>query len=117
MIWQIIFFIVILFSFVLQIYLSSKKSRWLGVIVPVVFFIAASVFLVLNLSDAFSAIEGYGFFLIAYGSAGFFALILKIGFIYTPVLIQLVIYFICRHYYKKKKPPCQGQQRVQENDC
>ena len=105
MIWQIIILIIILASFAAEYILSNKKDKWLGLIIPLVFFIASSIFLVLNLTDAFSNVEGYGLFLIEYGSTGMFALILKTGFIYTPVAIQLIIYFITRHYYKKKNNP------------
>jgi hypothetical protein len=105
---------VILLSFILEIFLSSRKSKWLGLIIPVVFFVSSTIFLVLNLKDAFSVIEGYGIFLTEHGSAGFFALILKIGFIYTPVLIQLIIYFICRHYYKKRNGPAKDNKELKK---
>lgn len=103
MIWFIIASIIALASFVPEYFLSIKKSFLPGLILPIVFFAASSVFLILNLTDAFSTVEGYGLFLTGYGSAGLFALILKVGLIYTPVLIQLVIYFICR--YKIRKTP------------
>ena len=103
MIWFIIALVISLASFALEYFLSIKKSFWPGLILPMVFFSASSVFLILNLTDAFSTVEGYGMFLFGYGSAGLFALILKVGFIYTPVLIQLIIYFICR--YRKRSAP------------
>ncbi len=76
-----------------------------GLIIPLVCFAEASVFLILNLTGTFITVEGYGLFLTEYGSTGLFAMILKVGFIYTPVVIQLIIYFVCRHYYKKRNAP------------
>ena len=105
MTWKIIRLMIILFSFVLQSVLANKKNKWLGLILPIVFFIITTAFLVLNLTEAFLFVEDYGLFLIEYGSTGLFALILKIGFIYTPFLIQLIIYLVARRYYKKRNGP------------
>jgi len=99
--WLIITLIIILGSFVAQYFLSKKRSEWFGIILPTVFFVMATVFLVLNLTDAFNNVEGFGVFLLRHGSTGLFALILKIGFIYTPLFIQLVIYFFCRRRKKR----------------
>lgn len=101
----LIVLMVLLSSFVLQFVLANKRSKWLGLILPIVFFIITTAFLILNLTDAFLLVADYGLFLVEYGSAGFFALILKIGFIYTPFLIHLIIYFVGRRYYKKRNGP------------
>ena len=114
MFWSIITIIIFLVSFVFEYFLSRKKNKWLGLVIPFVYFIAASVFLILNLTDAFYTVEGYGWFLIEYGSAGLFAMILKVGFIYTPVLIQLIIYFVCRHYYKKRNDPDKNNKELKK---
>lgn len=114
MIWQIIILVIILASFAAEYILSNKKNKWLGLIIPIVFFIALSVFLALNLTDAFSNVEGYGLFLTEYGSTGLFALILKTGFIYTLVVIQLIIYFITRHYYKKRNKPLKNNKELKK---
>ena len=95
MIWKIIVLMIILFSFVLQFVLANKKSKWLGLIIPIVFLIIATAFLIMNLTDAFLFVEDYGLFLVEYGSVGLFALILKIGFIYTP-LFDSVDHLLCR---------------------
>ena len=105
MIWKILIPVVVASSFVVQVLLAKKKSKWLGLIFPIVFFVTATVFLILNLTNSFLFAEDYGWFLVEYGSAGFWAMILKVGFIYTPFGIYLILYFICRHYYKKRNGP------------
>ena len=114
MLWLIITIIFILASFVLEYFLSREKNKWLGLITPFATFVAASVFLILNLIDAFFTVEGYGLFLIEYGSVGLIAMVLKVGLIYTPVLIQLIIYFVCRHYYKKINHPVKNNQELKK---
>lgn len=104
----IIILILTLLSFGLQGLISKKKSKWLGLIIPVAFFTAASIFLALNLTDAFSTVQGYGLFLAEYGGTGLFALILKIGFLYAPVIIQLMIYFVCRRHYDRMNHPAKS---------
>ena len=100
-----IFAAVTLISFVAGYFLSYRKSKWHGLILPGVYFCAACIFLALNLLDAFPAMEAYGFFLTEHGSAGFFAVILKIGFVFSPAAVHLVIYFVSRHYYEKTHNP------------
>ena len=114
MFWLIITIIIILVSFALEYLLSNKKNKWFGMIQPLVFFIAASLFLILNLTDAFINVEGYGLFLIEYGSTGLFAMILKVGFIYMPVVIQLIIYFVCRHCYQKRNDPAKSNKEFKK---
>ena len=114
MFWFISILIIILASFVLEYFLARKENRWPGLIIPFVYFVAASVFLILNLMNAFFTIEGYGLFLIEHGSSGHFAMIFKIGFIFTPGLIQLIIYFVCRHYYKKRNDPVKNNKELKK---
>lgn len=105
MCWIIVILIVTLISFVLECILSRNKRKWPGLIIPLVYFVLASVFLAYNLIDAFFTINGYGSFLAEYGSIGFFALLIKICVVYSPVIIQMILYFVCRHLYKKKNDP------------
>ena len=110
----IIVLILVLASFVLEVILSHKKDKRLGLIIPIVTFVAASIFLIINLADGFSSVEGYGLFLTEYGSTGLFAFILKVGFIYSPVAVQLVIYFVFRHRYKKQNDPLKNNKEFKK---
>lgn len=96
---------VTLVGFAAEYYLAYRQNRWHGLILPAVYFCAACVFLALNLLNAFPATEAFGAFLTAHGGAGFFALALKIGFAVSPVIVQLIIYFVGRHYYEKTHNP------------
>ncbi len=96
-----IFLALLLASFVVEFFLSKNKNWIWGIIIPAVSFLCASAFLVFNLAEAFASVTGYGSFLIRYGRPGFIALILKAGFVYAPVAIQLVIFALCRRNYKK----------------
>ena len=84
---------------ILEGYLSMRKNKFYGLLIPAIFFILISVFLLVNIGDAFYSVKGFGQFLSSYGQTGLFALILKIGFAYLIVILYLVIYFICRGIY------------------
>ncbi len=79
-----------------EVLLSMRKSKWPGLIIPAVLFIVLSLFLIFNLLEAFLKIEDFGRFLLLYGRRGIFALILKMGFVYSPVILNLIIYFVIR---------------------
>jgi hypothetical protein len=67
----------------LQIYLSTRKNKWLGLIIPI-FFIVLSALGVLDIANTGSAQENMG-------------LIVQTALIGNiPTVITLVIYFICR---------------------
>ncbi|MBN1778080.1 MAG: hypothetical protein JW811_08170 [Clostridiales bacterium] len=87
-----------------EVWLSYRESIWHGLILPAVCFVGASVFLIFLLT-VFPETEAFGAFLTQYGSAGFFALVLKIGFLYVPAAVHLAIYFVCKHYYRKNHHP------------
>ena len=114
MIWVIIVLVAVLSSFALQFLLANKKSKWLGLILPSVFFVATTAFLIMNLTDAFLFVEDYGLFLVEYGNAGLWAMILKVGFIYAPFGIHLILYFIRRHYYKKRNGPARDNKEFRK---
>ena len=105
MVWFWILAVITLLSFVPEYFLSCRTNKWLGLILPAAYFAAAGIFLILNLLQAFPGMEAYGLFLTEHGSAGFFAVILKIGFLYTPAAVHLAIYFISRHTYEKTHNP------------
>ncbi len=94
-----------LLSFAGEYFLSYRRGKWPGLILPLLYFCAAAVFMALNLLDVFPNMESYGVFLTVHGSAGFFAVVLKLGFVFLPVMIQLVIYVITRHCFAKKHHP------------
>ena len=96
---------VTLLSFVAEYFLSYRQTKWHGLILPCVYFGAAGMFLILNLLNAFPAMESFGFFLTEHGGTGFFALVLKIGFVFSPAAVHLIIYFVSRHYYVKTHHP------------
>jgi len=105
MIWFWIIFAVTLLSFAAEVFLSYRANKWHGLILPAVYIVAAGVFLLLNLLHAFPATEAFGSFLVEYGGAGFFALVLKIGFVLLPAVVLLIIYFIGRHAFEKTHNP------------
>ena len=105
MVWFWIIITLTFASFAGEYFLSYCQSKWHGLVLPIAFFAAASVFLMFNLLDAFPAMEKYGAFLTVHGAAGFIAVILKIGLLYTPTFIHLAVYFTGRHLYKKKHHP------------
>ena len=92
----IILIVVIAILFALEVILSLRKSRWPGLIIPAALFVVLTVFLVFNLLEAFINIEDFGRFLLDYGSPGIFALFARIAFLYSPVILNLIIYFIIR---------------------
>ena len=89
---------------ILEGYLSTRTNKFYGLIIPAVFFILMSVFLFVNMGEAFYSVKGFGQFLSSYGQTGLFALVLKTGFAYLPVIFYLAIYFICRGIYKHNHP-------------
>ena len=88
-------------GFVLEFFLSRNKNWGWGIIIPAFSFLLSSAFILLNVSKAFASVAGYGSFLLQYGRTGLIALILKIGLVYLPVVIQLTIFALCRRHYKK----------------
>ncbi|MFH1880302.1 MAG: hypothetical protein ABIK64_05875 [Bacillota bacterium] len=105
MVWFICIAALTVLSFGLQYFLSYRKNAWHGLILPVVYGCAAGVFLLLNLLSAFPETEAFGSFLTEFGSAGFIALILKIGFVCSPAAVHLILYFVRRHRYNKTHCP------------
>jgi hypothetical protein len=104
----------ILLSFLFQFILSNKKNKWLGLIIPSAFFVVSTIFLIVNLTTAFHTIEGYGQFLVGYGGNGAIALFLKTGFIYSPFLVNLLIYILCRHKYKKYTGSAKSEKEIKK---
>ncbi len=105
MVWFICIAALTVLSFGLQYYLSYRKNVWHGLVLPIMYFCAAVVFLLLNLLSAFPATEAFGSFLTEFGSAGFIALILKIGFVCSPAAVHLMIFIVRRHRYNKTHRP------------
>lgn len=105
---------VTLLSFAAEYLLSNCANRWAGLILPGTYGIAAIVFLLLNLLHAFPATEAFGSFLSAYGSAGFWALVLKIGFVLSPVIVHLILYGLGRHAYQKTHSPVKHNREYQK---
>lgn len=87
---SILFFIILLIIPIgLQIFLSTRKNKWLGLILPIILFI-------------FSAMAMIGFFSyagVANNSLVFPYLIL----LNLPMLISIVIYFVCRKRLSKNE--------------
>lgn len=105
MVWFWCIIAVTLLSFGFSHGLSARAARWPGLILPAVYFCAASIFLLLNLLHVFPQAEAFGSFLVSHGSAGFFALLLKIGLVYAPFAAHLILYFAFRRAYEKTHHP------------
>lgn len=114
MVWFWILVVVTLLSFGAQYFLSYRKNKWHGLVLPVIYFAAASLYLLLNLLHVFPQTEVFGTFLSEHGSAGFFALILKIGFLFSPAGVQLILYIVCRHYYAKINNPAKNNKQYKK---
>ena len=114
MIWFWSIAAVTLLSFVAEYFLAYRRSKWPGLILPVTYFCAASVFLLLNLLDAFPQTEAFGSFLSQYGSAGFVALLLKIGFLYVPAVLHTVLCLVFRRRYRKTHHPAKHNKEYQK---
>lgn len=110
----IIISVITLVSFWFQIILSKKQNIWLGLIMPAAFFVITSVFLVITFTSSINTVEGYGQFLLDYGLSGVIAQILKIGFIYLPTFIHLVIYFICRRKFRHIDRPTKTEKEIKK---
>lgn len=114
MIKVIIILVITIISFGFQFILSKKQNKWLGLIIPAVFFVITSVFLVISFTSSINTVEGYGQFLLDYGLSGVMAQILKIGFIYLPTFIHLVIYFICRRKFRHIDKPTKTEKEIRK---
>lgn len=98
----------------LQIFLSKKESKWLGLILPIINFSLALIFVFISVfsysaTTSFSEVKDGEIVIVEEivteedkGSSLFAAFIL---FIYCNILtiILLMIYFICRNSINKKK--------------
>ena len=92
----IVLIIIAVILFAAEVLLSLIKNKWIGLIIPTILFVVLTFFLVFNLLEAFIRIEDFGQFLVIYGGRGVFALIARICFLYSPVIVNLIIYFIIR---------------------
>jgi len=110
----IVLAVLLLASFIFECFLARTRSVLPGLILPVVYFLAACAFTVLNVTDAFSTVAGYGSFLMEYGSSGMTALILKIGVIFAPSVILLLIWLICRRAYQEKNTLSDGGKEMKK---
>ena len=77
----LIFIAIILLFLVLQGFLSTRKNKLYGLIIPIILFITSTL-TVLFMADTGSSI------------------FLQALYVYSPVIINLAIYFICRAIYK-----------------
>ncbi|MGK0465873.1 hypothetical protein [Clostridium sp.] len=94
---KLLFFILICILFlvgtvILQIFLSKKENKWLGLILPIISFLFSIVILLITpVMGDLSVVERIVQFLV----------LLFVSNISTIIL--LVIYFACREKFKKKK--------------
>ena len=105
MTWVWILAIMVVLSWGLEGWLSYRDNNWHGLVLPVICFAAAAVFIVLNLLNAFPETSEFGSFLVLHGTVGLFAVILKVGFLFTPAAVHLIVYFVSKHYYRKTHSP------------
>jgi uncharacterized membrane protein (GlpM family) len=77
-------------AIVLQIFLSRRENRWLGLILPIITFLISVVYVlnVVNVGDTTSTV---------------IALISVLLWANIPTAVFLVIYFACREKYKRKR--------------
>lgn len=87
---SILFFIILLIIPIgLQIFLSTRKNKWLGLILPIILFI-------------FSAMAMIGFLSYA-GVANNWLVFPYLILLNLPMLISIVIYFVCRKRLSKNE--------------
>lgn len=77
-------------AIVLEIYLSKKESKWLGLILPVIYFALSLVFVLINMS-----VTGMG------GLNPRMLLVILLA--NAPTVGLLIIYFVCRSKFGQKK--------------
>jgi len=78
----------------IQLFLSTRKNKYLGLILPGIALILAGVITVHTAFQVFGFAEGIGKFLCQVILAYLFACI--------PFVLYLVIYFICQRHMQKK---------------
>jgi len=86
----VIFLVVCAGAVVLQVFLSRKENRWLGLILPLVSLLISLlyVFNVISMGDMASTI---------------WVICLTFLLANIPTAVLLVIYFACREKYKRKR--------------
>ncbi len=114
MVWFWVLLVITLLSFGLESWLAQRAAAWYGFVLPGVYFTAACVFLLLNLLHVFPQTETFGAFLVEYGGAGLFALILKIGFLFSPAAVQLILYGVFRRRYLRRHHPARHNREYQK---
>lgn len=114
MIKVILVLVITIISFWFQLVLSKKHNKWLGLIIPGTFLVITSIFLVITFTSSINTVEDYGQFLLDHGFTGVMAQILKIGFIYLPTLLHLVIYFICRRKFRHIDRPTKAKKEMRK---
>jgi uncharacterized membrane protein YoaK (UPF0700 family) len=75
----------------LQIFLSKRENKWLGLIFPMISFMFSIL-----------AVLGYAFYANQSTVDGIFQLVMILLLWNTPTISLLAIYFACREKYKKK---------------
>jgi hypothetical protein len=94
MVWAGITFFLLLLISLLQIFLSTRKSSWLGLIIPGINWILAIAL----------AMQGTDFFI------GFFVLFTVLA----PILLWLILYKIFRSRVNKKRSHSLNKMKIQD---
>ncbi len=89
-----VFLMVIPAGVLLQILLSTRKSKWFGIILPVLSFLMSIVY-VLNISG--TSVNGRAFW------SGGFGVIVVFIMGNVPTIVLSIIYMACREKVKKNK--------------
>jgi len=89
---NLIFILFLVGIIILQIYLSKRKNKWFGLILPII-----------NVIISIMAVLGRAF----YGAKSIAEIIMNSIMIFLvwniPTIILVAIYFACREKFKKKK--------------
>lgn len=100
MLYFILIFSLVLLSFFLQGILSKLNNKWYGLILPTLFVIITTASIILLMSNSNYTYNDYAQFFVDNGMTGVIAQFIKVGIIYIPVIIHLIIYFVCRKKLK-----------------
>ncbi|GKU24934.1 hypothetical protein [Clostridium folliculivorans] len=87
----LIFFFMFCITLILQVFLSKRKNKWLGLILPIISFMISLLVPLNTITDGRTTTEVIAQFLVSLILAN------------IPTIIFVLIYIICRDKYKKKK--------------
>lgn len=88
----------IIITTVLQVYLSLRDNKWIGLILPIIFLLIPTIYILIMMLTHYSSAELSTYFNDE-GIKGVLGQLLKISIFFLPAIIDTIIYIVCR---KKK---------------